>query len=119
MAETRQLSGGDIMFIAGETECLYQHVCVLAPLDTSDRPEFDFAHFRQHCVDRISMVPHFQWKLHQVPMGLDRPYWVEDENFSFNHHIKRVALPSPGDHTILCEVTADLYARHLDHTKVP
>ena len=117
MAETRQLSGGDVMFIAGETERLYQHVCLLATLDTNDRPEFDFAHFRQHCVDRISMVPHFQWKLHQVPMGLDRPYWVEDEHFSFNHHIKRIALPSPGDDTILCEVIADLHSRHLDHTK--
>ena len=105
------------MFIAGETESLYQHVGLLIVLDPADRPGFDFEHFRQQCIERVSLVPHFRWKLHTVPLGLDRPYWVEDEHFSFDHHIKRIALPQPGDHATLCDVAANLYARHLDRTK--
>ena len=117
MPGPRQLNKEDIMFIAGETETIYQHIGVLGLLDGSSRPEFDFSHFRQQWVDRISMLPHFHWKLHTVPMGVDRPYWVEDEHFNFDHHIKRIALPGPGDHITLCEVAANLYSHHLDHSK--
>jgi diacylglycerol O-acyltransferase len=117
MLELTQVDKEAVMFIAGETESIYQHVCLLATLDHQQRPDFDFATFRQHCIDRISRIPQFHWKLHSVPLGLDRPYWVEDENFSFNHHIKRIALPAPGDQDTLCEVAANLYCSHLDHTK--
>ena len=89
------------MFVAGETDTIYQHVAALITLDAGDRPAFDFEHFRQHCIERVSLIPHFRWKLHSVTMGLDRPYWVEDPQFSFNHHIKHIALPSPGDKATL------------------
>ena len=117
MTLIKQLSREDVMFVAGETESIYQHVAGLIILDNSDCPEFNFDHFRQHCLERVALIPHLRWKLHSVPMGLDRPYWVEDENFSFDHHIKRIALPSPGDTATLCEVAANLYSSHLDHSK--
>lgn len=117
MSQTRQLSREDIMFVAGETERIYQHVGLLTILDPSGRPEFNFEHFRHQCIERVSLIPHFRWKLHAVPMGLDRPYWVEDEHFSFDHHIKRIALPQPGDHATLCDVAANVYSTHLDRTK--
>ncbi|MCB1687679.1 MAG: wax ester/triacylglycerol synthase family O-acyltransferase [Halioglobus sp.] len=117
MAFIKQLSREDVMFVAGETDSIYQHVAGLIILDTSDCDEFNFAHFRKHCHERVALIPHLRWKLHTVPMGLDRPYWVEDENFSFDHHIKRIALPAPGDHATLCEVAATLYSNHLDHSK--
>jgi WS/DGAT/MGAT family acyltransferase len=114
MSLITQLSREDVMFVAGETSRIYQHVGLLILLDVSDRPEFDFEHFRQHCIDRIELIPQFHWKLHTVPMGLDRPYWVEDQNFSYDHHIKHIALPQPGDKETLCEVASHLYAKHLD-----
>ena len=117
MTGTRQLSREDIMFVAGETETLYQHVGLLMILDPSETPGFDFEHFRRQCIERISQIPHFHWKLHAVPLGLDRPYWVEDEHFSFDHHLKRIALPQPGDQAALCEVAANLYSTHLDRSK--
>jgi diacylglycerol O-acyltransferase len=79
MPELKQMDKEGVMFIAGETESLYQHVCLLAILDNQQSPDFDFAHFRAHCIDRISRIPQFRWKLHSVPLGLDRPYWVEDD----------------------------------------
>ena len=62
-------------------------------------------------VQRIREVPHFRWKLHEVPMGLDLPYWVEDENFRYENHFKRIAVPSPGDREALSELVAHLYSR--------
>jgi diacylglycerol O-acyltransferase / wax synthase len=55
--------------------------------------------------------------LHEVPMGLDLPYWVEDENFRYENHFKRIAVPSPGDREALAELVAHLYSRHLDRSK--
>jgi diacylglycerol O-acyltransferase len=117
MTLIKQLSREDVMFVAGETDSIYQHVGVLIVLDCNDQPDFDFKRFRQHCVDRIALIPHFRWKLHSVPMGLDRPYWIEDKNFSFDHHVKHIALPQPGDEKTLCEVAAHLYSKHLDRNK--
>lgn len=117
MSFITQLSREDVMFVAGETDTIYQHVAVLITLDASERPEFDFDHFRQHCIERVSLIPHFRWKLHSVPLGLDRPYWVEDQQFSFDHHIKHIALPKPGDKATLCEVAAHLYCKHLDRAR--
>ena len=105
------------MFVAGETSNIYQHVGLLIVLDSSERPDFDYQHFRQYCMERIALIPQFHWKLHSVPLGLDRPYWVEDENFSFDHHIKHIALPKPGDDASLTEVAAHLYRKHLDRSK--
>jgi diacylglycerol O-acyltransferase / wax synthase len=117
MTLLNQLSRDDVMFIAGETETIYQHVAGLTILDTSDAPGFNFERFREHCIERISLIPHFRWRLHAIPMGLDRPYWVADENFSFEHHIKRIALPAPGDQAMLCEVASHLYSRHLNRRR--
>lgn len=117
MPVVKQLNKEDVMFVAGETDTIYQHVAGMIVLDAKDRPEFNFDSFRQRCIDRISLLPQFQWKLHEVPMGLDRPYWVEDENFNFDHHIKHIAIPSPGDAAALSEVAAHLYSRPLDRSK--
>lgn len=117
MSLIKQLSREDVMFVAGETDAIYQHVSGLFLLDAETCPDFNFEHFRSHCIERVSLIPHFRWKLHTVPMGLDRPYWVEDDNFDFDHHIKRIALPEPGDAAALCEIASHLYCRHLDRDK--
>ncbi len=117
MSSTKQMEKNGVMFVAGETNTVYQHTAGLVVLDSSDRPDFDYAHFRDFIIDRISLIPHFRWKLHEVPLGLDRPYWVEDKSFSYDHHIKRIAIPSPGDREALSEVAAHLYSRHLDRKK--
>lgn len=117
MSKLRQLGGGDILFVAGETNNVYHHTAGLVILDTSHCPRFSFDYLKKNVIERIREVPHFRWKLHQVPMGLDLPYWVEDENFSYDNHFKRIALPSPGDRQALAEVVAHLYSRHLDRSK--
>jgi WS/DGAT/MGAT family acyltransferase len=117
MSEFRQLGKTDVLFVAGETDRVYQHTAGLVLLEYSDRRDFDFQVFRQHVVERVGLIPHFRWKLHEVPFALDLPYWIEDEQFSFDHHIKRIAVPSPGDREALGEVVAHLYSKHLDRSR--
>jgi diacylglycerol O-acyltransferase / wax synthase len=117
MAAVRQLGKEDILFVAGETDTIYHHTVGLVILDTSACPRFSFDYLRKKVIERIREVPHFRWKLHEVPMGLDLPYWVEDENFRYENHFKRIAVPSPGDREALAELVAHLYSRHLDRSK--
>ena len=117
MSTLRQLTKEEVLFIAGETSTVYQHTCGLAILDVSTAHDFSFETFRDRVIERIKQVPQFRWKLHEVPMNLDLPYWVEDKNFNYKHHFKRIAVPSPGDREALAEVVAHLYSKHLDRSK--
>ena len=57
MSLIKQLSREDVMFVAGETDTIYQHVAALSVLDNNGRPDFDYEHFRQHCIKRVSLIP--------------------------------------------------------------
>jgi WS/DGAT/MGAT family acyltransferase len=117
MRPTRQLLPQDVLFVGGERPNVYYHVSGLTMLDATDRPDFGFEAVRDRLIAGLEHVPHFRWRLHEVPFGLDLPYWVEDEGFSFDHHIRRIAVPSPGDRRALGEVVSHLYSRHLDRTR--
>jgi diacylglycerol O-acyltransferase len=117
MVSTRQVDREGMLFVAGETPEVYQHTAGLVILDTSECPGFSFEHLKNKIIERIDEVPHFRWRLEEVPLGLDMPYWVEDEDFSYDNHFKRIAVPSPGDREALSEVVAHLYSRHLDRSR--
>jgi diacylglycerol O-acyltransferase / wax synthase len=117
MTQYRQLTPQDVMFVGGETPNVYQHTLGLILLDASGRPGFGYEEYRRQMERRLAQVPHFRWKLHEVPLGLDLPYWVEDENFSFDHHVRRIAVPSPGDRQAVGELVSYLYTRHLDRSR--
>ena len=94
MSELRQLTRQDVLFVGGETARVYQHTAGLVLLDNRGRPDFNFKAFREHVIERVGQIPHFHWKLHEVPLGLDLPYWVDDDNFNYEHHIKPLVWPS-------------------------
>jgi len=117
MKKLRQLTPQDVMFVGAESSNVYQHTAGLVLLDGSKRPGFGFESFRRHVEQRIASIPHFHWKLNEVPLGLDLPYWVADESFSYDRHIRRIAVPSPGDEKAIGETMAYLYTRHLDRDR--
>jgi diacylglycerol O-acyltransferase len=114
MSGLKQLTPQEVLFVGGETSTIYQHAAGLIVLDGRDTPGFGFESVRAHLVDRLGRIPHFRWRLHEVPLGLDLPYWAEDDRFDVDHHIHRIAVPSPGDREALSELVGYLYSRHLD-----
>jgi WS/DGAT/MGAT family acyltransferase len=114
MSEFRQLNATDTIFIASENVTTYNHTAGLMILDPSGRKNFGFQAFRKRMAARIKLVPQFSWRMREVPAGLDLPYWVEDEAFDLDRHIRRIAVPAPGDHGALGELAGLLYSRHLD-----
>ena len=116
-AGPRQLSDGDAVFVSVESPEAPSHIAGLTILDPSTSPEFGFERYLEILRERIELVARFKWKLFEPPLGLDRAYWVEDEDFDVTEHVHRVALPHPGDRAALARLTAFLHSQPLDRTR--
>ena len=44
---------------------------------------------------RLHLAPSFRRKLIFPPLSLDDPYWVDDEHFDLEFHVRHIALPKP------------------------
>ncbi len=66
---------------------------------------------------RISYVPRYRMRVRDVPFGLARPVWVDDERFDVTYHVRRSALPKPGTRDQLNELVARLLSRPLDRSR--
>jgi diacylglycerol O-acyltransferase len=71
----------------------------------------------RHFDARMHLHPLFRRRLVQVPFGLDRPYWVADQDLDIEYHIRHIALPKPGDWRQLMIQVARLHSRPLDRTR--
>jgi WS/DGAT/MGAT family acyltransferase len=62
-------------------------------------------------------VPLFRRRLVEVPLGLDKAYWIDDPDFDIEFHVRELALPKPGSDRQLSEQVARLHARPLDRRR--
>ena len=65
----------------------------------------------------LEQVPILKSRLLKVPLNLDQPYWVEDEDFDLNYHLRHIALPPPGNWATLMQLISDLHALPLSRSK--
>ena len=64
--------------------------------------------------ERLAEVPRFKQVLRTHPLDLGAPAWVDDAAFDLSHHLRRAAVPHPGDDAALFRLAADLMERRLD-----
>ncbi len=114
----RQLSGVDTTFLHMENARTYGHVNGVVILDpsTADQP-INADTIRDYIAARIHLLDPLRWRLVEVPLGIDRPYWVDDPDLDLNFHVRGIALPAPGSDRQLADQVARLAARHLDRSK--
>jgi len=62
-------------------------------------------------------MPEFLRTLHTVPLHLDHPVWVIDEEFDIDRHVRRLAVPSPGGEEELAEIVGHLAGIPLDRSR--
>lgn len=56
-------------------------------------PQPSFDDLQDRIEDRIRLVPRYRQRLMDVPLGIERPVWVDDPNFSIDFHVRATALP--------------------------
>ncbi len=115
----RQLTSLDAQFLALETPRQTGHVGGLAILDPESRPgaPLDITAIQELIADRLPLLPPMRWRLAEVPLGLDYPYWVDDADFDLEYHVRELALPAPGSDAQLAEQVARIFARPLDRAR--
>ena len=111
-----QLSAMDAMFAYTETNSTPMHIGQMAIYDPSTAPggKVGFKDILRYIESRLDGARIFRQKLARVPLDLDHPYWIDDENFDLEYHVRHIALPHPGDWRQLCIQAARIYARPLD-----
>ena len=112
----RQLSGHEAGFLYADTPHANANLSLLHIFDqaTAAGGVVRFKTVLAHIERRLSASPLFRQRLQRVPLGLDHPYWVDDENFDLEYHVRHIALPKPGDWRQFCIQTSRIHARALD-----
>ncbi len=112
----RQLSEHDAAYIYSDRAHANSNVTLLHIYDQSTAAG-GMVRFKQiltHVESRLGRLPIFRQKILRVPLDLDYPYWIEDENFYIEYHVRHIALPKPGDWRQFCIQAARIHARPLD-----
>src|ERR1700712_1610042 len=113
-----RLSGLDASFLYLETSAQLLHVCGVILLDPETIPDgYSYEKFKAELERRISGVPMFHRRLKQVPLGIDHPVWVEDDDFDIDRHVHRMALPSPGGRAELADLCGHIAGIPLDRSR--
>ena len=112
-----RLSALDASFIYRETPETPMNVGILAIFAPPANPDDVFAHFRDHTVARLDLLPLYRRRLEMTPLDLDHPAWADDDDLDLDYHIHRAALPKPGTMKQLRALVARLHAIPLDHTR--
>jgi diacylglycerol O-acyltransferase / wax synthase len=73
--------------------------------------------FKDILAERIHAIPRCTQMLRTQPFDVGAPQWVDDPGFDLSHHVRRVAVPHPGDDTELFRVVADVLERRLDRDR--
>lgn len=114
----QQLSGLDASFLYLETENAPMHIggVSIVGAETPEGP-FNLDSLRRLMAERIHTAKPFTQKLVGVPLGLGKPYWVDDEDFDLDNHIFRTQLPKPGGFRELSALASWEFAQPLDRNR--
>jgi diacylglycerol O-acyltransferase len=115
----RQLTALDAQFLNVESPTTVGHVGSLILLDPSTAPGgvWNLETVRAVLEPRLHLAAPLRQRLVEVPLGLGRPYWVDDPHFDIEFHLRELALPAPGTREQLGEQVARIHARQLDRSR--
>ncbi|MET0375595.1 MAG: wax ester/triacylglycerol synthase family O-acyltransferase [Rhizorhabdus sp.] len=120
MAERHQLTATDSSMLFMESGGNPNHIAPLIICDQSTIPGGQPLRLRQikaKMEDALNGAPNFRRKLVRPPLGMGEPYWVDDEEFDVDFHLRHLGLPKPGDWRQLSIQVARLLARPLDMSR--
>jgi diacylglycerol O-acyltransferase len=115
----RQLTSVDTQFLAAEDGRTHCHVAAVSILDPSTTPTgtLTLEDVKRVFAERIHLLPPLRWRLVEVPLGIDYPYWYDDPDFDLEFHLRELYLPPPGNPQQLAEQVSRIVSRPLDRSR--
>lgn len=113
---TQRLRASDLAVLARESPQTPMHNITVEIFDPRDSG-LDYDMLLEHILDRIDFVPRYRQRIRRVPGHLANPVWVDDDEFDVTYHVRRSALPPPGNLTQLRELAARIASRRLDPSR--
>ncbi len=114
-----QVDSEDANFLFLENTDSPTHISLVYLYDQPDDDEncVAFTDIVAHIDSRLNSAPVFRQKIQRTPADIDYPYWVDDDQFDLEFHVRHLALPKPGNWRQLCIQVARLHSRPLDMNK--
>ncbi len=115
----QQLTAMDATFLHLETPAMPMHIGSVSIYDPSTAPggSVSFKQIMENAVTRGGSMPTMNNRILEAPLSIDLPYWIADEVFDPEFHIRHIALPQPGDWRQFCIQIARLHSRPLDRSR--
>jgi diacylglycerol O-acyltransferase len=115
-----QLGALDNLMIEGEIPNIPLHMSAMMIYETGGKRGaalmYDALEDRfEGLIDQY--FPILRCRIEDVPLQLDKAYWVEDDQFNLTYHIKRVALPKPSNWNQVYRLFEQFHAQPLDRTR--
>lgn len=82
-------------------------------LDRAPDPE----RFRRRMIEAVRSIEALRERVVSSPLDLAAPRWEIDPGFDLDHHLRRVALPTPGSRRQLLDLAGRIYADPLDRSR--
>jgi diacylglycerol O-acyltransferase len=119
MQGAQKLSSLDASFLHLETRNTHMHIGGVAVFDASPQGSGKklFDALLKHIGARIDLMPRYRQRLATVPLSLDVPVWVDDDEFEIRNHVLRAAVPAPGGDAELQELIGRIFSRQLDRRR--
>jgi diacylglycerol O-acyltransferase len=116
-----RLSALDTGFLRLETTETPMHIGGVFVLDGSALRDGDgrirLDDVRRHVEARVRRLPRFGRRISEVPLGLGRPLWVDDERFDISRHVRLASVAPPGGRQDLLDLAAELFETPLDRSR--
>jgi WS/DGAT/MGAT family acyltransferase len=114
----RKLSVIDSAFLFAETTECPMHVGSMTIVKLPDGYDGDFFEdLKSLFASKMDLARSLRYKLAQTPFDIDRPSWVEDDQFDIDRHVFRASLPAPGDRATLQRLVGWLHAKPLNRAR--
>ena len=104
----------DAEFLHLEDRSALMHIAALCVFEGEVPSD---AEFRRLFEAKLHLAPRYRQRVRFVPLELGRPVWVDDPHFDFAYHVRRTALPAPGDARALNTLMGRVMEQQLDRER--